>query len=95
MVRKNTGSLCYATLSDRVVTAGAWRSQPHLFSLDLTTEGNSLMPLARINLPAGKAPEYGRAVADAVYEAMIATLKVPGGRSLPGDFRAHPGYPVH
>jgi 4-oxalocrotonate tautomerase len=35
------------------------------------------MPLARIDLPAGKPPEYGRAVADAVYEAMIATLNVP------------------
>ena len=34
------------------------------------------MPLARIDLPAGKPPEYGRAVADAVYEAMIATLSV-------------------
>jgi phenylpyruvate tautomerase PptA (4-oxalocrotonate tautomerase family) len=34
------------------------------------------MPLARIDLPAGKPPEYGRAVADAVYEAMIATLNV-------------------
>jgi 4-oxalocrotonate tautomerase len=34
------------------------------------------MPLARIDLPAGKPSEYGRAVADAVYEAMIATLNV-------------------
>jgi 4-oxalocrotonate tautomerase len=37
------------------------------------------MPLARIDLPAGKPPEYGRAVADAVYEALIATLNVPRG----------------
>jgi 4-oxalocrotonate tautomerase len=35
------------------------------------------MPLVRIDLPAGKPPEYGRAIADAVYEAMIATLNVP------------------
>jgi 4-oxalocrotonate tautomerase len=35
------------------------------------------MPLARIDLPTGKPPEYGRAVADAVYDAMIATLNVP------------------
>ncbi len=35
------------------------------------------MPLARIDLPAGKPPEYGRAVADVVYEAMITTLKAP------------------
>ena len=34
------------------------------------------MPLVRIDLPTGKPPEYGRAVADAVYEAMIATLNV-------------------
>ena len=35
------------------------------------------MPLARIDLPAGKPSEYGHAVADAVYDAMIATLNVP------------------
>jgi len=35
------------------------------------------MPLARIDLPAGKPPEYSRAVADVVYNAMIATLSVP------------------
>lgn len=35
------------------------------------------MPLARIDLPAGKPAHYGRAVADVVYEAMIATLKAP------------------
>jgi 4-oxalocrotonate tautomerase len=32
------------------------------------------MPLARIDLPAGKPAGCGRAVADVVYEAMIATL---------------------
>lgn len=35
------------------------------------------MPLARIDLPAGKAAEYRRAVGDIVYEAMIAALNVP------------------
>jgi phenylpyruvate tautomerase PptA (4-oxalocrotonate tautomerase family) len=35
------------------------------------------MPLARIDLPAGKPAHYGRAVADVVYEAMVATLKAP------------------
>jgi 4-oxalocrotonate tautomerase len=35
------------------------------------------MPLARIDLPAGKPADYGRAVADVVYEAMIATLNAP------------------
>jgi phenylpyruvate tautomerase PptA (4-oxalocrotonate tautomerase family) len=35
------------------------------------------MPLARIDLPAGKPASYGRAVADVVYDAMIATLKAP------------------
>ena len=35
------------------------------------------MPLARIDLPAGKPSDYGRAVADIVYESMIATLNAP------------------
>ena len=35
------------------------------------------MPLARIDLPAGKPADYGRAVADVVYEAMVATLDAP------------------
>ena len=35
------------------------------------------MPLARIDLPAGKPADYGRAVADVVYEAMVATLNAP------------------
>jgi phenylpyruvate tautomerase PptA (4-oxalocrotonate tautomerase family) len=35
------------------------------------------MPLARIDLPAGKPPEYGRAVAEVLYNAMIATLNAP------------------
>ena len=35
------------------------------------------MPLARIDLPVGKPADYGRAVADVVYEAMIATLNAP------------------
>ena len=35
------------------------------------------MPLARIDIPAGKPREYGRTVADVVYEAMIARLNAP------------------
>jgi 4-oxalocrotonate tautomerase len=35
------------------------------------------MPLARIDLPVGKPADFGRAVADVVYEAMVATLKAP------------------
>jgi phenylpyruvate tautomerase PptA (4-oxalocrotonate tautomerase family) len=35
------------------------------------------MPLVRIDLPAGRPADYGRAVADVVYEAMIATLNAP------------------
>jgi 4-oxalocrotonate tautomerase len=35
------------------------------------------MPLARIDLPAGRAAEYHRAVGDTVYEAMLAFLNVP------------------
>ena len=36
-----------------------------------------IMPLARIELPVGKPADYDRAVADVVYEAMIATLDAP------------------
>lgn len=35
------------------------------------------MPLARIDIPAGKSPDYRRTVAEVVYEAMLATLNVP------------------
>jgi hypothetical protein len=35
------------------------------------------MPLARIDLPAGKDPEYRSAIGDIVYEAMITVLNVP------------------
>ncbi len=37
------------------------------------------MPLARIDLPSGKPAEYRRAVADVVYEAVVAILKPPDG----------------
>ena len=49
----------------------------------------SLTPLARIDLPAGKPLEYGRAVADAVHNAMIATLNTPK------DDRFHPTYLIY
>jgi 4-oxalocrotonate tautomerase len=35
------------------------------------------MPLARIDLPAGKAASYHSAVGDVVYQAMITVLNVP------------------
>ena len=35
------------------------------------------MPLARIDLPAGKPAEFRRAVADVVYEAVVSVLKAP------------------
>ncbi|HTV92849.1 MAG TPA: tautomerase family protein [Verrucomicrobiae bacterium] len=35
------------------------------------------MPLARIDIPAGKPPDYARTVADVVDEAMLATLNAP------------------
>jgi phenylpyruvate tautomerase PptA (4-oxalocrotonate tautomerase family) len=37
------------------------------------------MPLARIDLPAGKSADYKRSVADVVYEAVINVLKAPDG----------------
>jgi 4-oxalocrotonate tautomerase len=35
------------------------------------------MPLARIDLPAGKSADYHSAVGDVVYQAMIGVLNVP------------------
>ena len=35
------------------------------------------MPLARIDLPAGKPADYHRAIGDVVYEAMLSVLNVP------------------
>lgn len=35
------------------------------------------MPLVRIDLIEGTTPEYRRAVSEALYETMVATLKVP------------------
>ena len=35
------------------------------------------MPLARIDLPRGKTPEYRRTIGDVIYEAMIKTINVP------------------
>ena len=37
------------------------------------------MPLARIDLIAGKSDEYRKAIGDVVYGAMIAVLKAPEG----------------
>jgi phenylpyruvate tautomerase PptA (4-oxalocrotonate tautomerase family) len=37
------------------------------------------MPLARIDLMAGKSAEYRRAIADVVYEGVIGSLKAPDG----------------
>ena len=35
------------------------------------------MPLARIDLAAGKSPDYRRTIGDIVYDAMIQTINVP------------------
>ena len=35
------------------------------------------MPLARIDLPSGKSPEYKRIVADVVYDAIVSVLGAP------------------
>jgi len=37
------------------------------------------MPLVYISLREGKPPAYRRAIADGVYEAMLATINVPAG----------------
>jgi 4-oxalocrotonate tautomerase len=35
------------------------------------------MPLARIDVPRGKSPDYRRTIGEVVYEAMIKTINVP------------------
>jgi 4-oxalocrotonate tautomerase len=35
------------------------------------------MPLVRISLREGKTPEYRRAVADSIHDAMVATIGIP------------------
>jgi phenylpyruvate tautomerase PptA (4-oxalocrotonate tautomerase family) len=57
------------------------------------------MPLARIDLPAGKSAEYRRRLADIVYESMLDTLKAPQNDQFqiitqhePGDVIADPNY---
>ena len=35
------------------------------------------MPLVRIDLPAGKTPDYGVTIGDVVYDALVETLDVP------------------
>jgi phenylpyruvate tautomerase PptA (4-oxalocrotonate tautomerase family) len=35
------------------------------------------MPLSRIDIPAGKSADYGKAVADVVYDTLISVLNVP------------------
>jgi phenylpyruvate tautomerase PptA (4-oxalocrotonate tautomerase family) len=41
------------------------------------SNGGNPMPLARIDLPAGKPADYRSAVGDTVYQAMIRVLNVP------------------
>jgi hypothetical protein len=53
------------------------------------------MPLARIDIPEGRAPEFRVAVGDVVYAAMTSTLDVPIGDRFKvicehrGDRRQH------
>jgi len=57
------------------------------------------MPLARIDLPAGKPPGYRAAVGDVVYTAMLGTLNAPKddrfqviSEHSPGDLVIDPNY---
>jgi len=57
------------------------------------------MPLVRIDLAAGKSPDYRRAIGEVVYEAMISTINVPKDdrfqiitEHAPVDFIADPTY---
>jgi len=57
------------------------------------------MPLARIDLIAGKSADYRRTIGDVVYQAMLDTLNVPKDdrfqvitEHAPGDFIFDPNY---
>ena len=57
------------------------------------------MPLVRIDLAAGKPPDYRRMIGEVVYEAMISTINVPKDdrfqiitEHAPADFIADPTY---
>ena len=57
------------------------------------------MPFVRIDLVAGKTPDYRRTIGDVVYDAMLATINVPKGDRFQvitehpaGDFIADPNY---
>lgn len=57
------------------------------------------MPLVRIDLVAGKSPEYRRAIGEVVYDAMIKAINVPKddrfqviSEHAPGDFIVDPNY---
>jgi 4-oxalocrotonate tautomerase len=57
------------------------------------------MPLARIDVPAGKDSEYHKVLGDIVYEAMFAVLNVPKddrfqviAQHSPGDLIIDPNY---
>jgi 4-oxalocrotonate tautomerase len=57
------------------------------------------MPLVRIDLAAGKSPDYRRMIGEVVYEAMISTINVPKDdrfqiitEHAPADFIADPNY---
>jgi 4-oxalocrotonate tautomerase len=57
------------------------------------------MPLVKIHLRKGKSPEYIRAVADAVHDALVSHANVPADDRFqliqeyaPDDIIAHPSY---
>jgi len=57
------------------------------------------MPLVRIDLVAGKSPDYRRTIGEVVYDAMIKAIDVPKddrfqviSEHAPGDFIVDPNY---
>jgi 4-oxalocrotonate tautomerase len=57
------------------------------------------MPLVRIDLAAGKSPDFRRTIGEVVYEAMISTINVPNDdrfqiitEHAPTDFIVDPNY---
>lgn len=57
------------------------------------------MPLVRIDLAAGKSPDYRRAIGEVIYQAMLETINVPKDDRFqivtehpPEDFMIDPNY---
>jgi len=68
------------SLGDRILTTRSRRRAHATASSKQRHPSRSketVMPLVRIDLPAGKSPDYGTTIGDVVYDALVETLSVP------------------